>query len=147
MLRTCRAILLLIAATLCSEAVRAVSPGASHARLVLRPTLRGGHIGSSCAPNHPFSSSESNQTPGQLRKPGEGGADGDTAYPPLEVAEGEPRTHSLLLRLARRAMGAVTPPWVANCVPFLREKDDAGRGDLEVKVRCILPSLKPGRIK
>ena len=148
MLRTCRALPLLLAAMLCSEAVRAVSPAASHSRLVLRPILRGGHIGSSCAPTHHFSSPKSDQTPGQLRKPVEDDANCETADPPLEVTGGAPPTPSLLLRFARGAIGTVctVTPLFASCVPSLREEDDEGRRELEAMARLIPASLMSGRI-
>ena len=146
MLRTCRALPLLLAAMLCSEAVRAVSPAASHARLVLRPILRGGHIGSYCAPTHHFSSPKSDQTPGQLRRPVEGDADCETAEALPEVTGAAPPTHSSLLRFARGVtIGAVTPLF-ACCVPFLREEDDDGRRQLEVMARFLPAPLRSGRI-
>ena len=64
--------------------------------------------------------------------PSEGAADGETAYPPLEITEEAPQTRGLLLPLARRAMGAVTL-WAARCSQFLRKEDGDEEGrELEV---------------
>ena len=85
---TCHAVTLLLATTLCSAGVYAASPATSHARLMLRPVLRGGgDVGSSHPPTHYVSISDSDQTAVQLQVPAEDGTDGKTAEPLPGVAE------------------------------------------------------------